>query len=423
MKLRLRMTETQLEQARIILQQDEIPAAKCGIGMDAAVLEQSFSVYGDFYPAAEQTKDGDGLKQLSLIFYSLEESQEEPNPVLFQQYKDMKEIIICFQRGNSLAAYYKDGENIQRIDVITVTGDLIQYFFSSDGDVRWDAGKRTEQLFGKATTNLLRKLKVGVAGVSGTGSIVAEQLLRLGVGSIVVVDDDVIEEKNLNRILNSSYEHASKKRKKVQLFADHVKESGLPVQILPYDGIVSDPEVIHAFSQCDILFGCMDSVDGRHHLNLISAFYSIPYIDVGVKLAADGMGGIDEMTAAVHYVQPGGSSLLSRGVYNSAALYAASLKRENPEEYRSQLQEKYIVGANENSPSVISVNMVAASLGVMEFLSRIHGYRDNESYGKETFRIDLTDMRIIPEEKTQSCPIFRENVGKGDCRPLLDLLQ
>ena len=59
---------------------------------------------------------------------------------------------------------------------------------------------RHAQAFGTGTTALLRNLSVAIVGCSGTGSIVAEQLARLGAGRLVLVDPDRVEEKNLNRI-------------------------------------------------------------------------------------------------------------------------------------------------------------------------------------------------------------------------------
>lgn len=52
----------------------------------------------------------------------------------------------------------------------------------------------------------LRKLKVGVAGLGGMGSNIAEILVRLGVGHLRLADPDIIEVSNFNRqvIANSN---------------------------------------------------------------------------------------------------------------------------------------------------------------------------------------------------------------------------
>ena len=49
-------------------------------------------------------------------------------------------------------------------------------------------------------------MSIAVVGCSGTGSPVIEQLARLGVGRLVLVDPDRVEEKNLNRIVNATRE-------------------------------------------------------------------------------------------------------------------------------------------------------------------------------------------------------------------------
>ena len=69
-------------------------------------------------------------------------------------------------------------------------------------------------------------------------------------------------------------------------------------------------------STCDIVFGCMDTAEGRHILGKICSAYAIPLFDVGVHIEPDGAGGMSHAVAAAHYIQPGGSSLLSRGVYS-----------------------------------------------------------------------------------------------------------
>lgn len=50
-----------------------------------------------------------------------------------------------------------------------------------------------------AVVPVLRNAKVGIAGVGGLGSNVAISLARAGVGTLVLVDYDVVEPSNLNR--------------------------------------------------------------------------------------------------------------------------------------------------------------------------------------------------------------------------------
>ncbi len=73
---------------------------------------------------------------------------------------------------------------------------------------------------------LIAHMKIAVVGCSGTGSIVIEQLARLGVGELVIVDPDKVEKKNLNRILNTTLSDAEKKKYKVDVLKSAIASFG-----------------------------------------------------------------------------------------------------------------------------------------------------------------------------------------------------
>jgi tRNA A37 threonylcarbamoyladenosine dehydratase len=62
---------------------------------------------------------------------------------------------------------------------------------------------RTEQMIGEAALVKLNASKVAVFGIGGVGAPAAEALARSNVGSIVLVDDDLICETNINRQLHA----------------------------------------------------------------------------------------------------------------------------------------------------------------------------------------------------------------------------
>jgi len=164
----------------------------------------------------------------------------------------------------------------------------------------------------------------------------------------------------------------------------------------------------------------MDGAEGRHLLNRIATFYNLPYFDVGVRLDADGVGGIERIAGAIHYLQPGLSSLLSRGLYTLEQVESESLKRVNPEDYRQRLDEGYVRGVDEDRPAVVSVNALMASLLINEFLSRIHPHRNlpNDSYAQ--VGVNLSEMQFFPERESSPCEVLRKHVGRGDTDPLLE---
>ena len=58
---------------------------------------------------------------------------------------------------------------------------------------------RTEMLIGSEALNKLKRARVAVFGVGGVGGTVCEALIRSGIGSIDIVDDDKVSVSNLNR--------------------------------------------------------------------------------------------------------------------------------------------------------------------------------------------------------------------------------
>lgn len=58
---------------------------------------------------------------------------------------------------------------------------------------------RTAMLIGKENVNILQNSKVVVFGIGGVGGYAAESLVRAGIGSITLIDFDVVDETNLNR--------------------------------------------------------------------------------------------------------------------------------------------------------------------------------------------------------------------------------
>lgn len=323
--------------------------------------------------------------------------------------------------GNIVARSNHPRRRALPIQRIVVIGDDLVLADNNTHNLRLDEAEvRTRQAFGEGTVRLLKSLTVGVVGCSGTGSWVVEMLARLAVGGLILVDPDIIERKNLNRIINSTAESARQARPKVAVLRDAVAAMGFGTQVEILIKDLASADVVKALGTCDLLIGCVDSADGRDLLNRISSFYVIPYLDVGVRLDADGNGGISQACAAIHYLIPGGSSLLTRGVISAEQVAAQAMRRTNPNEYEARLREGYVKGVRVDSPAVISLNGFAASHTVNEMLARLHPYRPD---GNAEYRYQLFSLRDgvwhkLPD--APQCKVLGKRVGRGDCIPLID---
>lgn len=306
------------------------------------------------------------------------------------------------------------------IDRVAVIGDEVRIWplMAGDSGAR-DFDVRHRQAFGDRTINLLAALSIAIVGISGTGSPTAEMLARLGVGRLILIDPDIVEAKNLNRIWGARRAHVQAKLNKARMMKAHIEGMGLGTIVEILEDRIDTPEGIALLSTCDFAFGCVDSVEGRDTLNRIATFYVLPYIDMGVRLDADGAGGVSSVSAGIHYLKPGGSSLKSRGVYSDAELYAEYLKRTDPDFYQDQVRRGYIHGVSVDRPAVISINTAVASAAVNEMLARLHPFRTAPNSNFAIQKLLFTHGRIALRPDGPIDGELAAYIGRGDSSPLL----
>ena len=332
--------------------------------------------------------------------------------------------VIMLPDGQMFGRYLWREATFKHLDSVAVAGADIKLWYDNHGtETAPDFTASHAQAFGQGTTERLRRLTAVVAGCSGTGSIIIEQIVRLGFGTVVLVDDDHAEERNINRILNSTIDDAREQRSKVELLADAIHRIGLGTKVRILKKNLWDPEVVKAVAECDILFGCLDTMDGRFLLNTLATYYTLPYFDLGVRLDAvpEGLdkGRIREICGTAHYLQPGRSSLMSRGLVTMEGVRLDGLRRTDPKAYRQQIKDKYIRGVEEHQPAVISVNMFIASLAVNDFLARLHPYREDPNSTVESITFSLSSLDFFTEPESEPCEMLQHAVGLGDQVPLL----
>lgn len=362
---------------------------------------------GDFFSERDDLTDGEILREW-LVWYDT---------------KTLHGSAVMLPTGKIFGRVFDESKGFVALSSVAVAGDQIQYWASESLEITHEADLRNLQTFGSGTTAALKQLNIGVVGCSGTGSVVVEQLVRLGVGRLVLIDPDIVEHKNLNRILNAIEQDADEGRRKVDVLADRIAKIGFGTEVRRLPKNLVAAQSIKEIASCDIVFGCVDGAEGRHILNRIATYYLIPYFDVGIDLQADGAGNILQISGAVHYLQPGGSSLLSRGMYTLAEVEAEAMRRNDPELYEQHRKQNYIQGAKEDSPAVLPVNMHYSSLLVLEFLARLHRYRitDDRDLAIQQFNLEDID-NVFRSCDGEPCPALANKVGRGDCLPLLDIV-
>lgn len=304
---------------------------------------------------------------------------------------------------------------------IAVAGDdLLVWGEESTDRHHLAANTRNVQAFGEGTIRRLGGLSFAVIGCSGLGFPLAQALAGQGAGRLVLVDPETIEEVNLNRLPCATLRDVG--MLKVECLTRLLSESAFQPEVVPLAGsILTDSQTALEIAECDVIFGCLDSVEARHFLNRLAAAYCIPYFDLGVCLQANGKGGISAACGSVHYVQPDGSSLLSRGVYDMQAVQDEGLRRTDPKEFARRQAEKYVRGVQEKRPAVMPLNMSIAGVAVMEFMARLHPFRTRPNEGFAAQCLSFQHGMIDRDPEAEPCALFSPMCGRGDMQPFLGL--
>jgi hypothetical protein len=349
-----------------------------------------------------------------------DQSDAKTIPCLIQGVSAIHGSAIMVPGGEMRARLYDQDMNCTPVALVTVAGDDIKYW--------WDSPPLSIQpviAFTSGMTAALKQLSAVVIGVSGTGSIVAEALARLGFGEVILIDHDHVEAKNLNRILNSTLDDAKAERPKVEMFADAINRIRDTPFAKPINSSILTREAVLAAAGADVIFSCVDTLQARMVADLISTNFLIPLIDVGVKIPtrSDGHGGraIADVVGRIDYVKPGGSSLGDRGVYTPDTLQAEYLQQADLQAHQDQVKRGYITGMQEEAPSVITLNMRAASACVSEYIARAFPFREEENgrYARTIFTLSGCEEDSY-SEKSFHCTA-KPRLADGCKEPLLGL--
>ena len=125
-------------------------------------------------------------------------------------------------------------------------------------------------------SQLLRTKKVAVIGCGGLGGYIIEQLARLGIGTIRIVDGDVFEESNLNRQLFSDVTVLGKP--KTEVSQARIAAVNPDVQVEPLHGYLEEDNAADFLRGCDAVVGALDNIYTRRVLEKNCEELGIPYI-------------------------------------------------------------------------------------------------------------------------------------------------
>lgn len=277
-----------------------------------------------------------------------------------------------------------------------------------DTDIEHD---RQMRMFGASGQQVLRSSKVAVAGLGGVGSLVAEYLARLGVGTILIIDPDPIDGTNLSRVVGATPVDVETGLLKTQIAARHARELARDATLNAINRDVASETVAQALRDCDYIFLAADSMRARLVINALVHQYLIPAVQMGAKIRPDDTGTLEDAMCAVRHIRPASGCLWCNGFIDSTQL---AIEAKSDAERKAQAY-----GIQEPNPSVITMNAVAAAHAVNDFLFDFLDLRCDEAplgYRHMHFLSGLT-QNVIPRRDSR-CPECVDRFAMGDALEL-----
>lgn len=171
---------------------------------------------------------------------------------------------------------------------------------------------------------LLLGKKVAVIGCGGLGGHLIDQLARIGVGSLRVVDGDVFEPSNLNRQLLSEVPLLGVSKAKAA--ADRVMRVNPDIEIEAVTHFLTQDNAAQIIAGCDVVLDGLDNIESRKILAAACHKAGIPYIFGAIQgwiaQAAISMPG-DNL---VEILYPAGTVIRDKSVLSFTSALCASMQ-------------------------------------------------------------------------------------------------
>jgi sulfur carrier protein ThiS adenylyltransferase len=125
------------------------------------------------------------------------------------------------------------------------------------------ADELAAQIAARHTPGILEKLKkstVGIAGLGGLGSAVAIALARMGIGTLILVDYDIVEPSNLNR---QHFFIDQIGLSKTEAIIEHLSRINPYVQAVTHQERITEENLFRFFGEAGVIVECFDRAEEK----------------------------------------------------------------------------------------------------------------------------------------------------------------
>jgi molybdopterin/thiamine biosynthesis adenylyltransferase/proteasome lid subunit RPN8/RPN11 len=327
-------------------------------------------------------------------------------------------VLSPSDTGFSFTGRITTGEEWTPLTRVHVIGNricMIGAYDVSDADALPSMFDRQIRAFGGDVQRAVSRVTVGVAGCGGTGSAVAEQLVRLGVRNLILSDPDTLTDTNTTRVYGSRPDQAGES--KPHVLAAHLTAIAPDLNVTTVTAGITHLDAARVLASADVVFGCTDDNAGRLVLSRIASYLLIPVFDCGVLVdSTDGR--LKGVHGRVTVMSPGAACLVCRGRIDLAR---AAAEQMSETEHRRLAGEGYAPELGDIDPAVIPYTTIVAATAVAELLERLIGYGPDDVPSELLLRLHdraLSTNSRHPNEGHYCDPVAG-TLGVGDTDPFL----
>jgi len=267
---------------------------------------------------------------------------------------------------------------------------------------------RQELAFGVQGQGRIADATIGVVGCGGLGSVAIQLLAHLGVRKWRLVDHDVIEESNLNRVAFARSDDAEQRRLKVDVMERGIRSLAPDADIQILAEPVGSQIATRLLRTVDLLICAPDNDGARLSANELASAYLIPLLDLGSGLKVE-QGVVSEGGGQMVWRFPGEGCLFCAGAIDAKQ---AALDLMNDEE-RARHEARY--GTSSPQPSIMFLNSVLASIAVGEVTKWLTGLIAPQRHLIYDALAPSVSI-LLPPPKNNQCPVCHRSAfyGLGD---------
>lgn len=179
--------------------------------------------------------------------------------------------------------------------------------------------KRTVAAWGAKRQADIARLRVLVVGVGSVGLDIAARLAATGIEHLGVMDVDVVEDLNLDRMVGATRDDAAQRRRKTEVAARIATAASTANRFTVdvHNISITDPAGLEVALDYDVIFSCVDRPWPRSVLNGLAYSDLIPVIDGGIALETLPNGEMRGGTWRAHAIVPGRRACSATGSYVS----------------------------------------------------------------------------------------------------------